>query len=207
MNVNRPLGTRERGVALITSLLLMLIITILALSMFRSFGTQEKIAGNLREKERAVHAAESAQQFAESWLMTGNNAAVGNTTCVTNVILSANANQGQICAPGQQLIGTALYTIPWNNGTQYIPPGMGELNVWVGAATPSNSTWVTGATADTQSYAFPPMFYISDLGAAADAQGEAYQIDALGYGSTTNTVAIVESTYEVSLGVINRGGL
>jgi len=39
------------GVALISSLLLLLIITILALSMFRSFGTQERIAGNLREKD------------------------------------------------------------------------------------------------------------------------------------------------------------
>jgi len=58
----------ERGIALVTSLLLLLIITILALSMFRSFGSLEKIAGNLREKDRALHAAESAQQYAEWWL-------------------------------------------------------------------------------------------------------------------------------------------
>ena len=52
-----------------------------------------------------------------------------------------------------------------------------------------------------------PAFWITDLGIAADAAGEAYQIDAYGYGSAANTVAIVESVYEVQQGVVNRGGL
>jgi len=59
-------AVRERGVALVSSLLLLLIITIIALSMFRSFGSQEKIAGNLREKDRpAVRrmVADSARRF------------------------------------------------------------------------------------------------------------------------------------------------
>ena len=67
--------------ALVTSILLLLIITILALSMFRSFGTQERIAGNLREKERALHAADSAQQYAEWWLLQSNNTAAGAIAC------------------------------------------------------------------------------------------------------------------------------
>ncbi len=32
--------------------LLLVVVTIIALSMFRSFGIQEKIAGNMREKQR-----------------------------------------------------------------------------------------------------------------------------------------------------------
>ena len=36
--------------------------------MFRSFGMQEKIAGNMREKQRALQAAVSAEQYAEWWL-------------------------------------------------------------------------------------------------------------------------------------------
>src|SRR5712675_1995916 len=124
MNAHPSLrASAQRGVALISSLLLLIIITILALSMFRSFGTQEKIAGNLREKDRALHAAASAQQYGEWWLIQGNNAA----------------------------------------------------------------------------------FYVTDLGLAGDGAGEAYQIDAYGYGSTAGTVAVVESTYEVSQGVVNRG--
>jgi len=76
---------RQRGVALVTSLLLLVIITILALSMFRSFGTQEKIAGNLREKERALHAANSAVQYAEWWLTRTNNTAAGAIACTVSL--------------------------------------------------------------------------------------------------------------------------
>ena len=44
----------QRGVALITSLLLLMIITIIALSMFRGFAIQERVAGNLRRLLESV---------------------------------------------------------------------------------------------------------------------------------------------------------
>ena len=58
----------QRGMVLVTSLLLLLVVTMLAISMFRSMGLDEKIAGNMRDKQRALNAAETAEQFAESWL-------------------------------------------------------------------------------------------------------------------------------------------
>ena len=192
--------------ALITSLLLLIIITILAMSMFRGFTTQEKIASNLREKDRALHAAVSAQQYAEWWLTsTSSTVAAGAVTCAG--VLNANLNnQGQICnqplplalgLPAGTLITSSLVPIPWTLGGQYTPSTMS-----VGAA---------GANHDP-GYSAPPGFYITDRGVAGDGSGEAYQIDAYGYAATatntaTTTVAVVESTYEVSQGVVNRGGL
>jgi len=41
---NPQMRPRQRGIVLITSMLLLLVVTIMAVSMFRSFGTQEKIA-------------------------------------------------------------------------------------------------------------------------------------------------------------------
>jgi type IV pilus assembly protein PilX len=191
MNTPRLRLARQRGMALITSLLLLLIITILALSMFRSFGAQERIAGNVREKERALHAAESAQMYAESWLITGGNSAVGSTACPAGT-LNANLNQGQICNLTLVQAGIAVTTVPWAIQTTFLPPGMSLAGF--------------GANGDPPYFA-TPAFYISDVGLAADAQGEAYQIDAYGYGSLAGTVAVVESTYEVAQGVVNRGGL
>ena len=187
-----PWASAQRGVALISSLLLLIIITILALSMFRSFGTQEKIAGNLREKDRALHAAASAQQYGEWWLTQGNNAAIGAVTCAGT--LNANLGQGQIC---KQTPSQAGYTVTrpetWAAQIQYVPPTMGVSGV-------------AGPNSDPP-YFGPPAFYVTDLGVAGDGAGEAYQIDAYGYGSTAGTVAVVESTYEVAQGVVNRGGL
>ena len=64
---------RQSGMVLITALLLLIVVTILADGMFRSFGLDEKIAGNMREKHRALNAAETAEQYAEWWLANGGN--------------------------------------------------------------------------------------------------------------------------------------
>jgi len=200
-----PAAGRQRGVALISAMLLLVIITILALSMFRSFPTQEKIAGNVREKERAFHAANSALQFAEWWLI--NNVATGDIVCGTQAnLLNGNLNEGQICsnalytlppAPAAGLV-TDVKQVPWTVGgtligTQYTPNGM-------------NLAGNAAVTANDSSYVLPPVYFIADLGAAGDSQGEAYQIDAYAYGGSTSTVAVVESVYEVAQGVVNRTG-
>jgi type IV pilus assembly protein PilX len=188
----RHAAPRQQGIALVTSLLLLLIITILALSMFRSFGTQQKIAGNVREKERALHAAESAQQYAEWWLLQNNNTAIGSTACAAGTVI-ASATVGQICNQTMQQQGINLLVVPWAIQTVYTPQNM----VLVGQP----------AVAGNPPYFNTPGFYIADRGVAADAAGEAYQIDAYGYASAANTVAVVESVYEVAQGVVNRGGL
>ena len=200
MNAQHSPAASQRGMALITSLLLLLIITVLALSMFRSFGTQEKIAGNLREKERALHAAESAQQYGEWWLTQANNTATGAVAACPNAApLNANAGQGQICGTAssqslETLYGFAGITspLPWAiQYTTFLPPGM--------SVTPG----VNGANGDPPYFAVPG-FYIADLGEAADGRGEAYEIDAYGYGGSNAAIAVVESTYEVTQGVTCR---
>ncbi len=179
--------------ALISSLLLLAVVTILALSMFRSFGVEEKIAGNVREKQRALAAAEAAQQYAEYWLANGN--ATFGATCTA--LLSANLNEGQICsAPlvaGNNHANIAA--LPWPAlGVTYNPGSAGGLMQLTSAAP---------GTANT--YYQVPQFYIWDAGPSKDGQGELYQIDALGYGANPNAAAIVESTFEVSTGVIDHG--
>jgi type IV pilus assembly protein PilX len=61
-SIYRP---QQRGMVLVTALLLLIVVTILAVGMFRSFGLDERMAGNVREKNRALNTAESAEQAAE----------------------------------------------------------------------------------------------------------------------------------------------
>jgi len=44
------------------------------------------------------------------------------------------------------------------------------------------------------------------MGASADATGEIYRINAVGYGGNPSAVAVVESTFVVRQGVVDRGG-
>jgi type IV pilus assembly protein PilX len=187
---NDGIPRAARGMALVTSLMLLLIITLLALGMFRSFGIQGRIAGNTREKERALHAANAALQYAEYWLSVGSGSTLNDTVCNSsaNNLLNANLGQGQICSNAL----ASVTTVPWTVGGQQV--GV-QYN-------PGLALSIQAAGAVAGSYAQIPAFYVADLGpSATDAGSEVYQIDAVGYGGNTNTVAVVESTYEVGSGV------
>ncbi len=188
-----PQVKSQKGFVLITALLLLVVVTIIGVSMLRSFGVQQRIATNLREKRRALNAAETAQQYAEWWLSTGNNAATNPITCAA--LLNANLGQGQVCANILPASVGNVTTVPWVlNG---LPVGV--------TYTPATMTISAAAAAGT--YVTPPVFYISSLGTAADGLGQVFQVDAVGYGGNSSAVAVVESTFEVSQGVVNRGGL
>ena len=192
--------TAQRGIVLVSSLLLLLVVTIMALSMFRSFGIQEKIAGNMREKQRALQAAVTAQQFAEVWL-SGN--AGGTPAGPCSSLMNGNSGQGQICSNQLPIVLPSFTTsLPWriNNtpvGVTFTPTGM-----------PIGGTTTTANSTLGPSYFSAPTFYISDLGVSKDGNtpGEVYQIDAVGYGGSSNTVAVVKSPYVVSTSSVNRGG-
>ncbi len=184
---------RERGIVLVTSLLLLVVITILAVSMFRSLGLEERIAGNLREKHRALNAAETAMQYAEWWLTSADNVNLVGTCGAP--LLVANKSQGMVCSNTLHTQVADVTAVPWivgggEAGVTYTPPAM-TINVVAGA----------------QTYYAAPRFYVSLLGPSATGHGSIYQIDAWGYGATQNAVAVVESTYLVDQGVKDLGGL
>ncbi len=185
----------QRGIALVACLLLLLVVTIIALSMYRSFGIQERIAGNTREKQRALQAAVTAQQYAEWWLSAGNAAL--NSPIACNSVLNANLSQGQICTLAS--MPTDFTQLPWQSGSAYV--GVTLLpNTMLISANPATGT------AANPTYYSTPTFYITDLGPSGDptVPGEIYQVDAVGYGGSSNTAAVVESTYAVYTSSSNR---
>lgn len=170
----------QRGMALITSLLLLVVMTILAISMFRSYGIQEKIAGNVREKQRALNAAVSAQQYAE-WALTNGTPPL-TTTCGAGIVPAASL---QICnVPLGDFTSTT-----WGTAMQFTQftanSGNGVQNA-------------VNGTAARDTYYQAPLFYITDLSLGSGGKGTVYQINAIGFGGTDSAVAVVESTFLVS---------
>lgn len=184
---NRVAQQRQRGMALITAMLLLLVVTIMALSMFRSYGVQERLAGNTRDKQRAINAAISAQQYAESWLATGAAPATG--TCPAGLLPSTNG--GEVC----NVVLADFSKVPWTAGNVYTQFTSNQIN---GVSNVTRATGTADQAGQSASYVQAPSFYITDLGAnLGSPPGEVYQIDALGYGGTANTVAVVESTFVI----------
>ena len=176
--VNVP--SKARGMVLVTSLLLLVVVTILAVGMFRSFGVDEKIAGNVREKQKALNAAETAEQNAESWLSQGLN--TGATVCAAPMVA---ANIGQVCSNTMASLNLNPAVVPWQ---------IAGANVGV-YYTPSDGT--NTMTTGVGNYYKVPAYYIGLLGSvtANRITTTYYQIDAVGYGSSPDTAAVVEATY------------
>lgn len=182
---HRPPAT-QRGIVLVTSMLLLVVVTMLVLGMFRSYGLDEKIAGNMREKQLALQAAESAETYAEWWLTSGS--ATSPVVCSTVVLASV----GQVCSNKLATAVANVAIVPWkisgaSVGVTYTPPGM-----------------TVTATEGTGTIFLSPVFYISYLGVSGSAS--LYQIDAVGYGGSPNTTAVVESTYMVKTASKDLGG-
>jgi type IV pilus assembly protein PilX len=180
----KPWDSAQRGMVLITTLLLLIVVTILAVGMFRSFGLDEKIAGNTREKQRALNAAETAEQYAEYWLANGTNNST--ITCTGPATASSSNYLGQICSNTLPTVVPNVAQVPWqiagvNVGVTYIP------------AAPTAMTINTGGGAGN--YYFAPQYYVSYLGISANGLQTYYQIDAVGWGGSPDTAAVVESTY------------
>jgi type IV pilus assembly protein PilX len=201
LHIARP-RARQRGVALITAILLLVVMTLLALSMFHSFGIQELVAGNVREKQRAVQGAEAAEQYAEIWLTYPGNVLSNSVDCsATSVGLVAYSNTSvpYICMKPVASIDDALSasTVPWkvNNaevGFVFFPGA--TTGVESGGTNTGDMTVST--TGILNSYYQPPRFYIGLV--SYTAIQALYRIDAWSYAATTSTPAVVESNYVVT---------
>lgn len=93
----------QGGFVLVTALIFLILMIYLGLAMFRGFGLDEMMAGNLREKSRATEAAQTAIDAAESWLMQPGNATAG-------VACALGAQPIQVCSgtPGLQTFTTFI---------------------------------------------------------------------------------------------------
>jgi type IV pilus assembly protein PilX len=173
----------ERGMVLVTALLMLLVVTILAVGMFRSFGLDEKVAGNMREKHRALNAAESAEQYAEYWLTSNVSTGVACAPPLKAAATPVVCSNPIVAAPAS----VASLPLPWSVGVLYTAATPTALNIEGQTVGPS---W-------TEYYA-SPTFYIQYLAPALGGLGGSiFQIDAVGYGGSADTAAVIETTYLV----------
>ena len=181
------------GMVLITTMLLLVVVTILALAMFRGVSLEERIAGNIMEKQRALQAAVSAQQYGEQWLAT-------NVTSTPPVDCSAQASSSTatpaICT---DILSTSLDSgasvgnVPWKIGGGAVGYSYNPVNT----ATSTNYFPINTAGGLSTYYA-APVVYISQLGIDATLSNAVdYRVDAWSYAGAQSTVAVVESTYQI----------
>jgi len=192
---------RERGMVLIISLLLLLVVTILALAMFRGVGLENRIAGNVMDKQRALQAAASSEDYAEQWLL--NNAATVTATVCSGATFTATTTTPTVCS-NQLATSTdaaSALVVPWSMSGSAVGYSYNPLT------TGNQALFPVSTTGGTDEYYQAPTIYVADLGTDATyANAVDYQLDAWSYGGSTGTVAVVESVYQIRYIATGGGG-
>lgn len=180
---------RQHGFVLIAAMVMLIVLSVLAISMYHNFTVQERMAGNSREKGRAFQMAQGALQYAEYELAT-----VG----------PSNMNQSSACTTGAVPASTLTICSGTVNATVVNPSTVGGAMTMTNGWTYTTPSITVSSTAPSNNsyYAYPQLF-IRYLGTTNNQQN--YLITALGYGATARAVAVVQSTFSIKYSTTNLG--
>lgn len=97
----------ERGVVLILGLIMLVVLSFIGLAAMQSTTLQERMAGNLQQRDRAFQNAEAGLRAAEAWL----------NGMVILPAFDSQCNNGLCLSPAA---GQAWWnTLDWNNANKY----------------------------------------------------------------------------------------
>lgn len=171
---------KQSGVVLVIGLIMLLLLTLIGVTSSQSNSLEERMAGNMRDRNMAFHAAESALRAGEALVVTSTP----TLSCP-----DAGANP-----PG--------FFMPRDvdcNGT------IETTNVWESINWVTQSRNYTNPLVDLSAN---PQFIVEDMGVicvniatpclATDTRRN-YRVTARATGSTTNAIVILQSTIQLSI--------
>lgn len=188
---------RSRGMVLITSLLLLIVVTLLALAMFRGAGLEGRIAGNVMDKQRAVQVATAAQAYTEQWLLANVST---SPPVVCDGSTFTGATTPTICS---NTLATATdklsaSSVPWTIGGSDVGFSYNPVIPYLNGTSVATESLPVSSSGGVNQYQQDPVTYIAQLGPDATvANAVDYQVDAWNYAGALGTVAVVESTYQI----------
>jgi type IV pilus assembly protein PilX len=177
MNMNngafiRP-GRRQRGAALLTGLIFMVILTLLGITAARMAGLEERMSGNMRDRSLAMQAAEMALRDAEQDILTS-----GRISGITNFVAA--------CTNGLCYNGAAGYTPSvWLTANYLTAAPSVEYGAFTGAGN------IGGVSAD-------PRYLVEGIRKTPPGGEESfyYRITVRAQGANANTVVWLQEVFK-----------
>ncbi|MEX0731360.1 MAG: PilX N-terminal domain-containing pilus assembly protein [Aquisalimonadaceae bacterium] len=175
-----PAPSGQRGVALVLSLVILLVLTLISVTAMRGSILEERMAGGLQDHNRAFQAAEAALRDAERYLQSATLDPFDNN----NGLYALNAANRPAWATPVSAAATDGGVITYANSR----PGAG-----------SQAPAIPGVAAQPQYLieVFPP---VPSPGGSLEAgvpldDLEQYRVTARGFGGNASSVVILQSTY------------
>jgi type IV pilus assembly protein PilX len=182
---------KQKGIALVISLIFVVIMTLLALSMFSGLSTDETVSGNHREKSRSREAAQAALNNAEYWLVQPGNTFTGDWVGGASAVS---------CAGTQAAPTVCSYALTNPSSTTPAPAiNLADPSTWTAYYAPSLTGMTVNASGGVNTYAAAPKYYIQFLGTTSNNPPTAmYQVTAGAWGGNANAVTVLQAVYQVT---------
>jgi len=183
---------KQKGVVLITSLVLLLIMTMLGVTAMSTTIIQEKMAGNSLDRERAFQAAEAALRDAEQFIENPTFAfdplaSAVNDSCTNGLCTKRENNAGFDFNLGSSDAG-------WID-ERWLDP---TLDVWNDVSKHRQYTITINGVSTIPKYIIEYLTSIDCPGSINGANDcEIYRITAQATGGTINSRVMLQSTYRI----------
>ncbi len=174
---------RQGGAVLVISLIMLLLMTLIGTSGMQATSLEEKMAGNMRDRNLAFQAAESALAAGESFLGTQTNAQLDALNANPNAF-NCNGLDGLFPQSGT---GCAVAQPIWEN-----------IN-WDANAVPYVGTMANLITNPRYIIESLPCRLAPGSAAGSPCVTRAYRITARATGGTAEAVVIVQSVIEIPI--------
>lgn len=174
-------GRRQRGAALLTGLIFMVILTLLGITAARMAGLEEKMSGNMRDRSLAMQAAEMALRDSEQDI---RGPAAGSTR---NPPVSGISNFVAACTDGLCYNGPNGYATPiWTTVSMTAAP-----SVEYGSNTPATPGDIVGVSA-------APRYLIEGIRKTPPGGAEEfyYRVTVRAMGANPNTVVWLQEVFK-----------
>jgi type IV pilus assembly protein PilX len=169
----------QKGFVLFVVMIFLIVMSLLGITMFGGFIKDQRNAGNMREKQRAIEAAQAALDNVEGWMSQQSNLYVGNWADGVPCSTVGQSTDDPVVCSNPLLTPT---TLPWTTAYQVFQPGSLTVNTAGGAS----------------SYASSASYYIQYLGqTSANPPTALYKVTASALGGNATAAAVVETVYEV----------
>jgi type IV pilus assembly protein PilX len=172
----------EKGFVLVVCLVFLAILTLVAVFMFNGLTQDERIAGNNREKNRALDASQTSLDLSKTWMGAGNVYTTGDwVTGVDCSTATVTVNTPVVCSTGT-VPGSPTDPSTWTTYSTYAPASFMNVNAGGGA----------------NNYASSTKFIVEYLGAtSANPPTAIYQVTSAATGGNANAVTVVRAVYNV----------
>lgn len=168
LNYGKP--SAQQGVVLIVGLVMLLLMTLIGTTGMQSTSLEEKMAGNMRDRNLAFQAAESALAAGENYLET-----VGNLSAI-DFCKKSEGRYDHVTAACTAIDDPVWEQIDWDDG---------------------DSIEFTGELSNLSA---PPRYIIEDMGLVACGTPPCkknYRITARATGGSVDAVVILQSIYQI----------